>query len=93
MPDNRRTETLAVLGIGTALGVTAGVATLQVVGPPGAPALSRLIFVSNTSYWVLWSVVALGALWLGRRVPFTNGRPVRAFWCTRPPASCSRSST
>lgn len=80
MLDNRRTETLAVLGIGTALGVTAGVATLQVVGPPGAPALSRLIFVSNTSYWVLWSVVALGALWLGRRVPFTDGRPIRAFF-------------
>lgn len=69
-----------MLGVGTALGITAGVATLQVVGPTGAPALSRLIFVSNTSYWVLWAVVALAALWLGRRVPFTDGRPIRAFF-------------
>lgn len=78
--DNRRTETLAVLGTGAAIGVASALVAVQMGPSASASAMGRLLFISNIAYWVLWSAVALGAIWLGRRVPFTGGRPVRAFF-------------
>jgi len=75
LPSNRddyRDEALAVVGTGTAIGLAAGVVAFEI-----APRESTIF--SNASYWFLWSVLALGVLWLGRRVPFTGNRRVRAF--------------
>ena len=78
--DHRRVETLAVIGTGAAIGVASAVVTFQVGSQASQPGMGRLLFVSSFSYWVLWSGLALGALSLGRRVSFTGGRPVRAFF-------------
>lgn len=67
-----------VLAAGAAIGVVLAVYTLQISPRPPSAAIRNTMIVSKIVYWTSWAALGLGVLWLGRRVPLTGPRRVRA---------------